>query len=159
MATRTVLGILVAGALLVSGCERFSTGPDACQPVDPGTGCFDSTREAFIEHALASARARPELDGLEIEAGEVLYGLDEAAVQPTWIVPLRSNGRVVGATRFATFRDQVRLVEVALYQPARDSFPSRGPGQNLVIFIAPCGDPIPETCLFREYGWRIETST
>lgn len=156
MRTRTLLWILAAGSLALSGCSVVEPGPDTCRPVDEGGECFAPTREGFIDHALASARAWPQLDGLAIDADEIIEGFDAAAGQPTWIVPLRSNGRVVGASRFLPFRDEVRLAEVALYQPARDGFPAPGQGERLVIFTAQCGDPKPETCLFAEYGWRVE---
>lgn len=160
MRTGTGLGILVAAAVLLSGCSLLlRQGADDCVPVDTGGECFAPTREGFIEHALASARAWPQLDGLAIEAGEIIEGFDAAAEQPTWIVPLRFEGRFVGASRFLPFREQVRLGEVALYQPARDAFPAPGQGERLVIFTAACGDPMPEACLFREYRWRIEPAT
>ena len=156
MHTRTVVGILVAVALSLSGCSMLEPGPGECRPVDEGGECFAPSRAGFVEHALASARAWQQLDGLVIEAGEVVEGFDAAADAPTWIVPLRSDGRVVAASRFLPFENEVRLGEVALYLPVRDEFPTPAQNDRLVIFTQVCGDPMPATCLFREHGWRIE---
>ncbi len=157
MRTRTVVGILVAVALSLSACSLLEPGPDDCPVrVDEGGECFAPSRAGFVEHALASFQAWPQFDGLAIEAGEVIEGFDAAAGQPTWIVPLRSDGRIVAASRFLPFQDKVRLGEVVLYLPARDKFPTPGQNERLVIFAQMCGDPMAATCLFREYGWRIE---
>ncbi len=153
---RTLLGILIALSWSLSGCSLVGLGPDACRPVDEGGECFAPSRDGFVEHAIESARAWPQLDGLAIEAGGVIEGFDAAAGAPTWIVPLLSDGRVVAASRFLPFGDEVRLGEIALYLPPRDGFPTPAAGERLVIFTAMCGDPMPATCLFREYGWRIE---
>ena len=156
MRTRTVVGILVAVALSLSGCSMLEPGPHQCRPVDVGSECFAPSRAGFVKHALASARAWPQLDGLAIEAGEVIEGFDAAADEPTWMVPLRSDGRIVAASRFLPFQNEVRLGEVALYLPARDEFPMPGQNERLVIFTQACGDPMPAACLFSEHGWRIE---
>ena len=156
---RILLGILIALSWSLSGCSLVGLGPDACRPVDEGGECFAPSRDGFVEHAIESASAWPQLDGLAIEAGGVIEGFDAAAGEPTWIVPLLSDGRIVAASRFLPFGDEVRLGEVALYQPARDGFPTPAAGERLVIFTAMCGDPIPATCLFREHGWRIEPAS
>jgi hypothetical protein len=106
----------------------LEAGPDECRPVDEGGECFAPSDEGF----------------------------DAAADAPTWIVPLRSNGQIVAASRFLPFENQVRLGEVALYLPARVEFPTPAQDERLVIFPQPCGEPMPATCLFREHGWRIE---
>jgi hypothetical protein len=154
-----VHGILVAVVLSLSGCSVLEPGPDQCRPVDEGGDCFAPSPEGFVEHALASARAWPQLDGLAIEAGGVIEGFDAAADQPTWIVPLHSDGRIVAASRFLPLGAEVRLGEVALYQPPRDAFPTPAENERLVIFTAVCGDPMPASCVFREYGWRIEPAS
>jgi hypothetical protein len=154
--TQSVAGIMVAVALSLSGCSMLEPGPDECRPVDDGGECFAPSRAGFVEHALASARAWPQLDGLEIEAGEVVEGFDAAAGVQTWIVPLRSNGQIVAASRFLPFANLVRLGEVTLYLPARDEFPTPAHNERLVLFAQRCGDPMPATCLFSEHGWRIE---
>jgi hypothetical protein len=153
---RTVVATLVAVVLSLSGCSMLEPGPDECRAVDEGGECFAPSRAGIVEHALASTRAWPQLDGLAIEAGEVVEGFDAAADAPTWMVPLRSNGKIVAASRFLPFENEVRLGEVALYLPARDEFPTPAHDERLVIFTQDCGDPLPETCLFREHAWRIE---
>ncbi|MDP8903968.1 MAG: hypothetical protein M3N29_01400 [Chloroflexota bacterium] len=152
---------LLVVVLVAAGCfsTRPEPGPDACVPVDVGGECFAPGREGFIDHALESTRAWPQLAGLPVEADEVIEGFDEAAGQPTWIVPIRVDGKFVAASRFLPFRDQVRLGEIALYLPPRDDFPIPAAAERLVIFTKWCGDPMPETCLFTEYGWRIEPSS
>ncbi len=154
---RTLLGILVALCWSLSGCSLVGLGPDACRPVDEGGECFAPSGDGFAEHAIESARAWPQLDGIALEAGGVIDAFDEAAGEPTWIVPLWADGRIVAASRFLPFgADEVRLGEVALYRPPRDGIPTPAAGERLVIFTAMCGDPMPATCLFRESGWRIE---
>jgi hypothetical protein len=133
-----------------------SPEPDECRPVDEGGRCFVPSRDGFVEHALVSAWAWPQLDGLRIEASEGIESFDAAAGRQTWIVPLRSNGGIVAASRFLPFDDEVRLGEVALYPAARDRFPTPAQNERLVIFTRMCGDPIPATCLFREHGGRLE---
>lgn len=159
MRARTVVGILVAVAFTLSGCSLLETGLDECRPVDEGGECFAPSRTGFVEHALASTRAWPQLEGLTIEAGVVVEGFDAAAGLPTWIVPLSSDGRFVAASRFLPFGDEVRLGEVAIYVPARDEFPTPRENERLVIFTQTCGDPMPATCLFRKHGWRIEPTS
>ena len=150
------LALVAALVLVTAGCSFLADDPSACRPVDVGGECFAPSDEGFIEHALTSAGAWPQLDGLDIEAGGVIKGFDADAAQPTWVVPLRSGGQTVAASRFLPFGDQVRLAEVTLYQPARDSFPAPGNGERLVLVSAGCGEPLPDECLFTNYEWRIE---
>lgn len=131
--------------------------PD-CPPVDVGGECFTATRQGFIDHALASTQAWPQLRGIQVEANEVIEAFDDAAGKPTWIVPIRSGAAVVAASRFLPLRDQVRLAEIVLYQPPRGAFPKPGPNERLVIFTNGCGDAIPPDCLFTNYGWRLEAA-
>ncbi len=130
-----------------------------CYPVDEGGNCFDPTEQAFIDHAIESTRAWPQLAGLAVQATEIIEAYDTAAEQPTWIVPITADGRIVAASRFLPFGHQVRLGEIALYQPPRDTFPTPGLRQRLIVFAtASCVDPMPDQCLFSERGWRIEPS-
>lgn len=148
--------LVAAAALAIAGCSLLADDPSACRPVDVGGDCFAPSDEGFVEHALTSAGAWPQLNGLDIEAGAVIEAFDTAAGQPTWIVPLFSDGQTVAASRFLPFEDQVRLSEVTLYQPARDGFPVPRDGERLVLVSRACVDPLPDECLFTEYGWRIE---
>lgn len=150
------VALVAAVALVIAGCSFLTDDPSACRPVDVGGECFAPSDKGFVEHALTSARAWPQLNGLDIEAGAVIEGFDAVAAQPTWIVPLRSGGQIVAASRFLPFGDQVRLGEVTLYEPARDSFPVPRDGERLVLVSGYCGDPLPDECLFTNYGWRIE---
>ena len=158
--TVRLAGMLIALALSLSRCSLLEPGPDACRPVDEGGECFTPSRDGFIAHALASARAWPQLDGMAVEATEVIDALDTESGRAIWIVPIRAGGQVVAASRFQPFADtgQVRLGEVALYQPARASFPTPRADQRLVIFVASCGDPMPESCLFTNFAWRLEAA-
>ena len=156
--THHAAGFLLAIALIAGGCSVLQPGDPACPPVDPGGDCFAPSNAAFAAHALTSASAWPQLDGLPIVAGNVLEAFDEAANQPTWIVSLLVEERVVAASRFLPHGTEVRLAEVVLYEPARLKFPTVGPGQRLVLFHAAkgCGEPIRADCLFINYGWRID---
>jgi hypothetical protein len=151
---------LIALALSLSGCSLLEPGPDACRPVDEGGECFTPSRDGFLTHALASARAWPQLDGVGVEATEVIDAVDAESGRAIWIVPIRAGGQVVAASRFQPFADtgQVRLGEVTLYQPARASFPIPRADQRLVIFIESCGDPLPESCLFTNFAWRLQAA-
>jgi hypothetical protein len=91
------LGVL---GLVLAGC---GLGPDAsepCAPVDVGGECFEPSEEQFIEHALASAGAWPQLDGVELTADVVIEGTDLSSSTPTWVVPLLAHGEVVAISRF-----------------------------------------------------------
>jgi hypothetical protein len=147
----------VLGALaLAAACSSFASDP-ACAPVDPGGECFGPADAAFAAHALASAAAWPQLEGLALTAGPVIAAFDEAAGQPTWVVPLMANDRVVAASRFLPVGERVRLAEVALYQPPRTDFPVPVAGQRLVLIpTASCADPLPVSCLFANHSWRID---
>lgn len=156
--TVRLAALLISLALSLSACSLLEPGPGACRPVDEGGECFTPSHEGFISHALASARAWPQLDGLVVEATEVIDAFDTESGQAIWIVPIRAGGKIVAASRFQQFsdKDQVQLGEVALYLPPRLSFPAPRAGQRLVIFHASCGDPMPESCLFTNFGWRLE---
>lgn len=151
------LAVLVASALVLAGCSFLSAPDSACAPVDPGGECFAPSNAAFVEHALTSATAWPQLNGVALTPGDVIEGFDEVAGQPTWVVPLLANERVVAASRFLPVGDRVRLAEVALYEPPRLDFPTPKDGDRLVLMSAGvCGDPLPEKCLFTNYGWRFD---
>jgi hypothetical protein len=151
-----VLVALTLAAGIAAGCSVFELGDPWCPPVDVGGDCFLPSDDAFVAHALESATAWPQLDGVQITAGPVIEGFDEAAGQQTWVVPLLGNGRTVAASRFLPFEGHVRLAEVALYQPPRDVFPVPRAGRHLVLFEMVCPDPSTAACLFQNYGWRVE---
>ena len=152
--------MLIALTLSLAACSPLEPRPDACRPVDEGGECFTPSHDGFIAHALASARAWPQLDGMEVEATDIIDAFDAESGRAIWIVPIRAHGQVVAASRFQPFGDtgQVRLGEVALYQPARTSFPTPRADQRLVIFLTSCGDPMPESCLFTNFAWRLEAA-
>jgi hypothetical protein len=114
--TVRLAALLISLALSLSACSLLEPGPQACRPVDEGGECFTPSHEGFISHALASARAWPQLDGLAVEATEVIDAFDTESGQAIWIVPIRAGGKIVAASRFQTFADtdEVRLGEVAL---------------------------------------------
>ena len=148
-----IVSTVLTAALLVPGCSPVD---DACPPVDPGGECFVPSHRAFLEHAVESARAWPQLAGRDIEADEVIEAVDTVDGHATWLVPLRSDGWIVAASRFLPFRNEAKLAEVVLYEPPRRTFPSPDDGEELRLVSARCGDPLPRTCLFRNYAWRLE---
>ncbi|MBA3959146.1 MAG: hypothetical protein H0X60_01955 [Chloroflexi bacterium] len=153
------IGVMVAVALALVGCSLVAAPDPDCPPVDEGGECFVPTEQGFLDHALESAGAWPQLDGISLVPQGVIEGFDEAANQPTWIVPMVADGSVVAASRFLALDDRVRLGEVVLYQPPRPSFPTPGDGERLVISPAlgeECVDPVPDDCLFAEHLWRLE---
>lgn len=157
MGVGRVLAVCAATALVLSSCSFLFRDDPACRPVDVGGECFAPSNAAFVAHALTSATAWPQLLGASLTPGDVIEGFDEVAAQPTWVVALRADGRVVAASRFLPVGDRVRLAEVALYEPPRLDFPTPGDGQQLVLILAGvCGDPMPEECLFTNYGWRFD---
>lgn len=142
---------------LSSACSVVTDRDPWCPPVDEGGDCFRPSEAAFKAHALQSATAWPQLRGLPITAGQVIEGFDEVAGQPTWVVPLLAEGRVVAASRFLPFEGFVRLGEVALYQPPRLDFPIPNAGERFVLSAGPgCSEPGPEACLFSGYRWRLD---
>jgi hypothetical protein len=152
------IGVVLAVALAVAGCSLVAADPD-CPPVDEGGECFVPTEQGFLDHAMESAGAWPPLDGVNLVPQGVIEGFDRAANQRTWIVPMVADGRVVAASRFLPFDDRVRLGEVVLYQPPRQSFPTPDEGERLVILPAlgrECVDPEADKCLFAEHLWLLE---
>lgn len=127
-----------------------------CAPVDVGGECFEPSTEAFIEHALTSAGAWPQLDDHELEADRVIDATDLSNDSPTWLVPLLSDGRMVAISRFMSVdQDQVKLGEVSLLEEALDPVPA-GFGGDLVLFkdVACAEDPSFD-CLFNEVRWAV----
>ncbi|MBA2316107.1 MAG: hypothetical protein H0V87_12020 [Chloroflexi bacterium] len=150
--------LAIGASIALAACSVLNIGEPTCPPVDPGGECFAPSDAGFAEHALTSATAWPQLDGIPLSAGDVIHGFDEVADQPTWVVPLLADGQVVGASRFLPFGDDVRLAEIALYQPPRATFPSPAAGQGLKLTLATgCYDPGAGECLFTSYGWRLDS--
>lgn len=140
-----------------SGCS-LGADPDAwCPPVDPGGNCSPPSEVAFKAHALESATAWPQLSGLSITAGPVIEGFDEAAGQPTWVVPLFADGQVVAASRFLPSEGYVKLGEIALYQPPWLDFPIRTQASSSCshqAMVAPT--PALRRAPFSSYQWHID---
>lgn len=161
MPVTRLLGILWGLAIGLSACSFLPEADASCPPVDPGGDCFVPSRDAFATHALTSATAWPQLNGVALDTGDLIEGFDEVAGQRTWIVPLWARGEVVAASRFLPLGNRVRLAEVVLYQPARRTFPGPVGGQRLILVAAganDCGDPLPNQCLFINYRWRFDSA-
>jgi hypothetical protein len=148
------LGFLV---LVLAGC---GLGPDAsgpCAPVDVGGECFEPSEEQFIEHALASAGAWPQLDGVEVPADVVIEGTDLSSNRPTWVVPLLADGEIVAISRLVPVSGNlVKLGEVALLEEALAPLPV-DLGGEFVLYAdgARCIDDPDPSCLFSEYPWAV----
>lgn len=138
---RLLLGIPM---IVLAGCGLVEpSGP--CAPVDVGGECFEPSEEGFIDHALTSAGAWPQLDGVERTADRVIEGTDVTNDMQTWVVPLLADGEMVAVSRFLPVTDhQVRLGEVALLEEPLPPLPA-----DL------CHDNPELECLFSELAWAV----
>lgn len=143
--------------LVLAGC---GLGPDAsgpCAPVDVGGECFEPSDERFIEHALTSAGAWPQLDGVEMTADRVIEGTDLANDLRMWVVPLVADGKIVAISRFVPVADnQVKLGEVALLVEPLALLPADLRGEFVLYADSPrCIDNPEVSCLFAEHAWAV----
>lgn len=144
-------------AVVLAGC---GLGPDAsgpCAPVDVGGECFEPSVERFIGHALTSAGAWPQLDGVELTADPVIEGTDLTNDLRTWVVPLVADGEIVAISRFVPVADdQVKLGEVALLEEPVAPLPADLGGEFVLYADSPrCIDNSDLSCLFAEYAWAV----
>ena len=93
---------------------------------------------------------------MPLRADKVIEAFDEDSGQRAWIVPIESGDLIVAASRFSPAGAQVKLGEVVLYLPARESIPVPAAGERLILSQRICGDPLPAECLFTNHAWRIE---
>ncbi len=143
--------------LALSACGIAERRPDdPCRPVDVGGDCFAPSPQGFADHALASAKAWPQLNGMSLTAARLIEAQNVARNEPNWIVPLTASGKVYAASRFLPAGRQVRLAEIALYEPALASFPHPQPGHRLVLRENGCPQPTDASCLFSNFGWEID---
>lgn len=155
---RGLLLLLAPCLVSLAGCGLLRPEPpDPCAPVDVGGECFTPSHEAFIAHALESAGAWPQLDGVALSADRVVEGDDLTNQSVTWVVPIVSEGRMVAISRFLPAgRGQVKLAEVALLEEPLPPLPD-DLGGELVLFVNPgCADDSDKACLFSEYGWALQ---
>lgn len=142
---------------LLSGCGLL--GPrelSSCAPVDVGGECFTPSHEAFIEQAIVSSGAWPQLDGMEITADRVITGEDLDLNRPTWVVPLLADGKMVAISRYLPVDgDQVKLAEVALLERPLEPLPADLDGEMVLFPDIGCVDDAGVECLFSEYGWAL----
>lgn len=153
MFRRLLLSIPV---VVLAGCGLVEpSGP--CAPVDVGGECFEPSEEGFIGHALTSAEAWPQLDGVEVTADRVIEGTDVTNDMRTWVVPLLADGEMVAVSRFIPVADdQVKLGEVALLEEPLPPLPA-DLGGELVLYVdsAHCFDNPELECLFSELAWAV----
>lgn len=143
-------------ALVLTGCGLAGTsGP--CAPVDVGGECFEPTGAAFIRHALMSAEAWPQLDGVDVTADRVIEGFDRSHGTRTWVVPLMADSEMVAISRFIPVTDtQVKLGEVSLLEEPLPPLPSDFGGEFVLYADSPnCIDNPELECLFSELAWAI----
>jgi hypothetical protein len=148
---------LSVGVLALTGCG-LGPGPSGpCAPVDVGGECFEPSDEAFIDHALTSAGAWPQLDGLELTADRVIDGTDLTNDSPTWVVPLVAEGEMVAVSRFVPVAGgQVKLGEVALLEEPLSPLPDDLGGEFALYVDSPrCIDNPALDCLFSELAWAM----
>lgn len=143
--------------LVLAGCGLVAEASGPCAPVDVGGECFEPSEEAFIDHALTSAEAWPQLDGVEVTADRVIEGTDVTNDMGTWIVPLITDGKMVAVSRFVPVADnQVKLGEVALLEDPLPPLPA-DLGGEFVLYVDSrhCIDNPELECLFSELAWAV----
>jgi hypothetical protein len=150
---RAVLLCLYTGAF----CACVSSLPSgSCPPGDDGSGCFVISGPAFRQHALTSAQALPELQGLSLAAPRVLVGDYVTAGTRVWVVPLLADGQMVAASRFVPADDgQAKLAEVALLEEPLPQL-AEDIGGDVVLWANPgCRGDASLACPFPEYEWAV----
>ena len=111
--------------------------------------------DAFVEHAIASAAAWPQLDEMELLAATVIEGTDLSRDSTTWLVPLLSDGRMVAVSRFVPAGEAAKLGEVALLEQPLDPLPEELPGELVLFVDVACADDPSIDCLFSELRWAV----
>jgi len=140
-------------AFVLTGCAPEQS---RCAPVDPGGECFAPSKEAFIEHALTSAMAWPQLDGVTVSANRVIEAVDTSTDSRTWLVPLMDGNRMVAISRFLTVgEDEVKLGEVSLLEEPLEPLPERFAGELVLFADASCAEDPSIDCLFSEERWAV----
>ncbi|HET6381542.1 MAG TPA: hypothetical protein VFH63_11005 [candidate division Zixibacteria bacterium] len=142
--------------LVLASCGLAdSSGP--CAPVDIGGECFEPSEEAFIDHALTSAGAWPQLDGVALTAERVIDGTEVTNDIRTWVVPLIADGKMVAISRFIPVAEnQVKLGEVALLEEPLPPLPVDLGGEFVMYVDSPhCVDNAELQCLFSELAWAV----
>jgi hypothetical protein len=142
-------------AWVLCGCS--STSIASCPPADDGGGCFVISAPGFTQHALASARALPQLEGVSLDAPRVFQGDDVTAGTRVWVVPLLVDDQMVAASRFVPAGGgQAKLAEVTLLEDPLPELPE-DIGGLVVLWANPAcrGDP-GLACLFPDYEWAVQ---
>lgn len=147
---------VAVGVLLVACGVDGGDALGPCAPVDVGGECFDPAHDAFVEHALTSAGAWPQLDDVDLSADRVIEAVDHSEGSPTWLVPLTSGDRMVAISRFIPVGDQVKLGEVALLEEPLDFLPGRFNGELVLFVDTSCFEDASVDCLFSEMRWAVE---
>lgn len=147
------LGLLILA--LASCVLAEQSGP--CALVDVGGECFEPSAEGFIDHALTSAGAWPQINGVGVSADRVIEGTDVTNDTRTWVVPLVADGEMVAFSRFVPVADnQVRLGEVALLEEPLPPLPADLGGEFVLYVDSPrCIDNPELDCLFSEVAWAV----
>lgn len=148
--------LLSISAVVLAGCGLADpSGP--CAPVDVGGECFEPSDEGFIDHALTSAGAWPQLNGVEVTADRVIEGTDVTNDMRTWVVPLIADGEMVAISRFIPVAaNQVKLGEVALLEEPVEPLPDELGGELVLYVDSPrCIDNPDLDCLFSEVAWAV----
>lgn len=153
-----VRSLMLAVVLLLVGCDLLGADPSGpCLPVDVGGECFEPSEEALIDHALTSAGAWRQLDGLELTADRVIEGIDLTNDTRVWVIPLVAEGEMVAVSRFVPVAgDQVKLGEVALLEEPLPPLPDVFGGEFVLYVDSPrCIDNPALGCLFSELAWAV----
>lgn len=148
--------LLIIPMVLLAACGLAEpSGP--CAPVDVGGECFEPSEAGFVEHALTSAGAWPQLDDVVLTAGHVLEGTDLTNDTRTWVVPLLAGGEMVAVSRFIPVTDdEVKLGEVALLEEPMPPLPADLGGELVLYADSPhCFDNPQLECLFSEMAWAV----
>lgn len=149
--------LLSISLVVLGGCSLGADASGPCAPVDMGGECFEPSEEGFIDHALTSAGAWPQLDGLDLTADRVIDGTDLTTDSPTWVVPLVAEDEMVAVSRFVPVAGgQVKLGEVALLEEPLRPLPEGLEGEFVLYVDSPrCIDNPALDCLFSELAWAL----
>lgn len=149
--------LLIALAAELLGCAG---NDDPCAPLSGTYACFEPTSQALRDHAVTDASTVLDIPKDSLVAGQPTQAAERDYGATFWVVPITANGKTRAVVLFERRSDtEVSGGDVTSYDPPRDSFPTPGAGQHLLLVDNPvCQEyvpPLPTSCLLRGYSWEI----